>query len=256
MDTKIGLELCTSGYAEKISCDGKVTVKKGTLMVLSPLFPMLETYRSADYTSVILYEELDKVLPLITHHQPTPQTLAIISPFLILDEKQYAHFLACTKQIKEQEQQLIGALHPIERRVKESIIALRKQQVMLEHALFFFLRASKSEQEIPSKRQVLVRFMVSVNQHFAEHRSVGYYAEQEHMTPRHFADIIRKESGYTPMQWIGLVTINRAKNLLQQPEKQVKEVASELGFPEQFTFRKYFKTHTGMSPRAYQQSVQ
>ncbi|MBO7573165.1 MAG: AraC family transcriptional regulator, partial [Bacteroidales bacterium] len=28
--------------------------------------------------------------------------------------------------------------------------------------------------------------------------------------------------------------------------------ADELGFPEQFTFRKYFKTHTGISPSEYQ----
>jgi AraC-like DNA-binding protein len=33
---------------------------------------------------------------------------------------------------------------------------------------------------------------------------------------------------------------------------QVKDVAAQLGFPEQFTFRKYFKTHTGMSPTEYQ----
>ncbi|MBO6073593.1 MAG: helix-turn-helix domain-containing protein, partial [Paludibacteraceae bacterium] len=30
-----------------------------------------------------------------------------------------------------------------------------------------------------------------------------------------------------------------------------KEVAAELGFPEQFTFRKYFKTHTGISPSEF-----
>jgi len=36
----------------------------------------------------------------------------------------------------------------------------------------------------------------------------------------------------------------------------VKQVAEELGFPEQFTFRKYFKTHTGISPREYQKMYQ
>ena len=109
----------------------------------------------------------------------------------------------------------------------------------------------QTEHEVPHKRQVLVRFMVNVNWHFAEQRSVSYYAEQEHISPRQFADIIRKESGYTPMEWIGMVTINQAKNLLRQPERQVKEVAAELGFPEQFTFRKYFKSRTGMSPTEF-----
>lgn len=54
------------------------------------------------------------------------------------------------------------------------------------------------------------------------------------------------------MEWINMVTINQAKNLLRQPDILVKQVAEELGFPEQFTFRKYFKTHTGISPSEYQ----
>ena len=50
-----------------------------------------------------------------------------------------------------------------------------------------------------------------------------------------------------------MVTINHAKNLLRQPNVLIKQVADELGFPEQFTFRKYFKQHTGMSPRAFRE---
>jgi len=48
-----------------------------------------------------------------------------------------------------------------------------------------------------------------------------------------------------------MVTVNQAKSLLRKPDTQVKQVADELGFPEQFTFRKYFKTHTGMSPTEF-----
>ncbi|MBQ8021026.1 MAG: helix-turn-helix transcriptional regulator, partial [Paludibacteraceae bacterium] len=83
-------------------------------------------------------------------------------------------------------------------------------------------------------------------------RAVQYYAAQQNLSSRHFADIIKQESGYTPMEWINMVTINQAKNLLRQRNILVKEVADELGFPEQFTFRKYFKVHTGMSPTEFQ----
>ena len=44
------------------------------------------------------------------------------------------------------------------------------------------------------------------------------------------------------------------KYLLRQPDILVKQVADELGFPEQFTFRKYFKSHTGQYPTEYQQA--
>ena len=55
----------------------------------------------------------------------------------------------------------------------------------------------------------------------------------------------------TPSEWILLVTINQAKKLLRQNRTSIKEVAQELNFPEQFTFRKYFKLYTGVSPKEY-----
>lgn len=251
METQIGLELCTSGTIEKISTQGKFIMEKGTLMIISPLFPMLETKRSADYTSITLYEDMDKLLPLITHHQPPSYTFATILPFLALNAEQYNHFFTAVEQIRQKEQQLIDVQNPVERHVKKSIVMLSKQQILLEHALLFFLQMPHGEQEVSHRRQVLVRFLVNLNQQFFEQRSVSYYAAQASMTPRHFADIIKQESGYTPIEWIGMFTISQAKNMLRQSETPVKEVAAALGFPEQFTFRKYFKARTGMSPTEF-----
>lgn len=53
------------------------------------------------------------------------------------------------------------------------------------------------------------------------------------------------------MQWIVSYTISQAKHLLSQTELSVKVIAEKLGFPEQFTFCKYFKTHAGESPTAF-----
>ena len=57
------------------------------------------------------------------------------------------------------------------------------------------------------------------------------------------------------MQWITTFIVSRAKGLLLQPDLSVKEVAFRLGFPEQFSFRKYFKTYTGLSPTAFRKST-
>ena len=46
------------------------------------------------------------------------------------------------------------------------------------------------------------------------------------------------------MQWIHTFTISRAKHLLRKSDLQVKEAADGMGFPDQFSFRRYFKTHT------------
>ena len=59
------------------------------------------------------------------------------------------------------------------------------------------------------------------------------------------------ESGPTPSDWIIAITIVQSKLLLEKTRKSIKEIAAELNFPEQFTFRKYFKQHTGIPPKEY-----
>ncbi len=47
----------------------------------------------------------------------------------------------------------------------------------------------------------------------------------------------------------------QAKYLLSQTDISVKEIAGQLGFPEQFTFREYFKRVVGVSPSEYRKSI-
>ena len=57
------------------------------------------------------------------------------------------------------------------------------------------------------------------------------------------------------MAHIQPVMAKMAKTLLDKSSKSIKEISQELGFPEQFTFRKYFKQHTGMSPTDYRKAA-
>ena len=98
--------------------------------------------------------------------------------------------------------------------------------------------------------QVFVGFMQSLALHYTERRTVAEYAAEASLSVRHFSTLIHQYTGRTPMQWIHFFTIGQAKHLLQS-NMQIKEIADRLGFPEQFTFRKYFKTHTGISPSQY-----
>ena len=253
METHIGFELCTSGRAERISVNGTFTVEPGLLIILSPAFPMIEINRSSDYRAVQLQDTIENFLPVISQALSSSTTIVpAITPYMLLSDDQKAHFLDCIARIHDKEQQLRDITHPSRRNLLSSIIRLLRQETLLEHAFLFSAQLTEQPQPLSGRRQVMLHFLVALNLDHREHRAVQYYAEKQNLTPRHFADIIKQESGYTPMEWINMVTINQAKNLLRQPDTQVKDVAAQLGFPEQFTFRKYFKTHTGMSPTEYQ----
>ena len=98
---------------------------------------------------------------------------------------------------------------------------------------------------------IAFQFLFLLNQHYQTERSVGYYASQANLSPSHFTRIVKKNTGKTPSEWIATITIFNAQLLLRQTNKSIKEIATELHFPEQFTFRKFFKLHVGLSPKDY-----
>ena len=96
---------------------------------------------------------------------------------------------------------------------------------------------------------------LAVQQNFVEHRDVAWYASQANMSTGYFSRCIRQTVGKSPSHIIALYTVQMAKALLDKSTKSIKEISQELGFPEQFTFRKYFKQHTGMSPTDYRKAA-
>ena len=251
METLIGFELCTAGSAERISVNGTFTVEPGMLIIQSPAFPMIEINRSGDYHAVLLQDAIENFLPVISQALSLSTVPAII-PYMQLTDEQQAHFLQSVARIRGKELELRDLTHPVQQKIQTTVITLLRQATLLEYAQLFSGQLLHQPKPLSHKRQVMMTFLMMLNTEYRQHRTVQYYAEKQSLTPRHFADIIKQESGYTPMEWINMITINQAKNLLRQPDTQVKDVAAQLGFPEQFTFRKYFKTHTGMSPTEYQ----
>lgn len=83
-------------------------------------------------------------------------------------------------------------------------------------------------------------------------RQVKFYADALSVTPRHLSTAIHEHTGKTPSAWIHETVALEARVLLLDPSLTVAQVADRLRFPDQSTFGKYFKQHTGLSPREYQ----
>ena len=84
-----------------------------------------------------------------------------------------------------------------------------------------------------------------------EHRDVGYYAQELCVTPDYLSRVIREYDGGSAIKWIATAVVTEAKFLMRQPGKTINEIALEMNFPDQSTFGKFFKKHTGMSPKEY-----
>lgn len=92
--------------------------------------------------------------------------------------------------------------------------------------------------------------------HFREERSVEFYAGKMAVTPKYFSESIKEVDGRTAGQVIADTVVNEARSLLEETSLAVQEISNLLHFPDQATFAKYFKKHTGLSPKHYRLSLQ
>ena len=108
------------------------------------------------------------------------------------------------------------------------------------------------QERIPKSRKedLFERFIRAVSESYKEERSVSYYADKMFLTAKHLSTVVKEISGKTAGEWIDSLVVLEAKALLKSSEMSIQEIADELHFANQSFFGKYFKHHTGMSPKA------
>ena len=81
--------------------------------------------------------------------------------------------------------------------------------------------------------------------------TVSYCAEQLHLSPNYFGDMVKKATGKTALEYIQLKVIEIAKEKVLDAGRSISEIAYELGFKYPQHFTRVFKSSTGHTPNEY-----
>lgn len=87
--------------------------------------------------------------------------------------------------------------------------------------------------------------------HYREQYNIGFYADRLHISTTYLSRIVRNITGHTVCFHIFELLCADARKLLECTDKDVKEIADELGFSDQSVFGKFFVRKTGLSPLKY-----
>jgi|KBSMisStaDraftv2_1062788.scaffolds.fasta_scaffold259978_2 transcriptional regulator GlxA family with amidase domain len=81
--------------------------------------------------------------------------------------------------------------------------------------------------------------------------SVEQIAEQLAMSPRNLLRRFKAATGHLPGEYVHLLRVATARDLLESGGAPVQKVAAAVGYEDLASFRQIFKRHTGMTPADY-----
>ena len=167
---------------------------------------------------------------------------------LHLSEREKQIIMDCMEKINLELQ------HAIDKHSRTLIVT--NIELLLNYSVRFYERQFITR-SIDNK-DILTRFESLLNKYFQSELpqstgfpTVKYCADQLHLSPNYFGDLIKKETGKSAQEHIQLKIIDLAKERIFDSRKSISEIAYDLGFKYPQHFSRLFKTETGFTPNEY-----
>lgn len=81
--------------------------------------------------------------------------------------------------------------------------------------------------------------------------SVAYFADELHLSPNYFGDLMKRETGKSAKEYVQIKIIELAKRKIMDSDKTAREIAHELGFKYSQHFSRMFKKQTSYTPNEF-----
>ncbi len=84
---------------------------------------------------------------------------------------------------------------------------------------------------------------------------MAYFADKFSLSPGYFGELVKTETGRTAKDFISDKVLAFACELLSDMSLSVSQVAMKLGFDYPQHFNRFFKRHTGKTPKGFRLSA-
>jgi transcriptional regulator GlxA family with amidase domain len=130
------------------------------------------------------------------------------------------------------------------------------------HAAKVFLLGDHSDGQLPFSAMirphhhedlVIDRCQSWIAENYAVSTPVERMIEYSRLSPRTFKRRFRAATGYTPLDYVQLLRIEEAKQLLETTNLAIDSVCSEVGYEEPAFFRRLFRRYADITPSRYRQ---
>lgn len=256
---KYGFFLCKTGEAEILLGSHTYNIRSNVLCIYTPSTFLHIISKSDDIDGVTMQGCIDEYYSVVSSIDVRDRLKMRNAPCVVVQQRDVDSITKLVDMVNEQER-IIEEKTP---HLKESLlnsIALKKLQY-LKHLLCmqifdsYFRNSPVLAQPVSHTDVIFNNFLISVYKNCRKHRTVQFYAAQQHLSPYYFSNIIRARSGRSVMTWIEELTMTLSMQMLECTSDSIKEIAEKLNFPDQSTFSRYFKRCAKVSPTEYRRKI-
>lgn len=250
---KCGIFYCQRGSVE-VSLEGyHYHIKPGDIYIYMASTLVHLLHKSEDAEGIMVEVDFYYILPIVNKVINVESQLFMRkNPCVSLSDEQCAHFEYLLNNLWDRinaedcQKENVQYQH-----LKLELIKSMGQTICYEILNMYFTNQPLQPLQQGKKDVVFQNFMLSLFRFYRKERDVSFYARMQHITPRYFSAIIKEKTGNSALQWIVRMVITEAKQLLEESDLSIKEIADQLNFPTQSFFGKYFKQYVGVSPKEY-----
>ena len=91
--------------------------------------------------------------------------------------------------------------------------------------------------------------------HSSTHDTTGIRLAQVKLSRFHFCTAFRLATGRTPHEWLTSLRIERARELLADPETRITDIALEVGYKTPSAFAASFRKVAGITPTEFRRGL-
>lgn len=193
-----------------------------------------------------------------TDYQVTPQELSFV-PAGMAHQCNYRGKLLVINLVGEltEKQDMVLLSYPLIASMKGQIIQLVEmiQQELKQNPqsktvryLYSYLYGKLIENcAAPSIRYIAEHYDMPI--------TVNQLAEIENYNATYYSDWFKQQTGVSPSMYLRYIRINRAKELLEETDYTVMDIAVMVGYSSNSTFTRAFHSVAGMTPKEYREEI-
>ncbi|MFP7296348.1 AraC family transcriptional regulator [Neobacillus niacini] len=144
---------------------------------------------------------------------------------------------------------IFDEVHSLSKR-RGSTFAIR-QKLLFQELLLTLIQDFHAQSISKDTRQVIEETIEYIGHHYHKNITLTDLAKLAGLSKSHYSRLFKKNTGYSPIEYLTHLRIDRAKELLAHSDIKVKEVSQNVGYEDELYFSRIFKKLVGVSPTQF-----